>query len=177
MCWVLTGCKLFAALYRKHGGEPWSSVWHFFSYRQCVSSHPSRWFPALGLCLLGHLPHFSQTQVSVSVLTALAEPCCSQNRNQTLESLPDCCPWSLLWPLGGSYSLQSLQSFQTSEQIWFLPTELCVFPSLLHVSPWLCLSHVNLSIMVCWLPLLYIDLSSEGLAYLIAKSPWIHKCF
>lgn len=150
----------------EHRGKPLSLVWHFVSLPS-LCSDPSQRFPALGLSSLGRLSHFSQTKVLVSILTVLADSRCSQNRMQSLE-LTQLLSLILPWPLWASYSFQSLWSFQTSEPVWFLLTELPVFPSLLDIFLWLHLAHVNLlSVVVCWLPLLCIHmgrLSNETLA-------------
>ena len=64
-------------------------AWHLLPP---LCSDPSQQFLALGLSSLGHLSHFSQPKVFISILTVLADSRCSQNRLQNLE-LTRLLPW------------------------------------------------------------------------------------
>lgn len=125
-----------------------------------LCSDPSQQFLALGLSSLGHLSHFSQPKVFTSILTVLADSRCSQNRLQNLE-LTRLLPWIpptatlsfLLFPI--SVVISDISSTIPSDRIACLSIS-----TWFHPPPPLPLAHVNLlSVMVCWLPLLYMALS------------------
>lgn len=99
-----------------------------------LCSDPSQQFPALGLSSLGHLSHtsVSQAKVLISILRALADSCCSQNRRQNLEPtqllpwVPPMTTWSLLlFPV----------SVVISKAVGFLLKEWPAFPPLVVTSP------------------------------------------